>query len=284
MGSCGIEVDVFQHTTAQTGNAGVEQRGHFLFRQRFQLDHHFGQSICKTTAEARQEGALPDVLVEREDDIKPFNGLAERTEECGKPEGCGFISGKALEIIRDEDDTHQLGDKTEQRLQVLHFQTGRSVNPIRQHPYTPGVFERSGSETEQGIHPERNSAHRKPAALREFLGEPLTEDFKVFPRPMRGHGIRVMKIKSFDRPGAQGAQGPFPILARHLAGTDERLQRGREQTPCQQIQNRQAAGSGQLPHQTAQRVIRHRSSVDPATERRLHRDELGERPQLVLDP
>ena len=71
------DVDALEHPAAEARHAGIEQSRHFRLGQRFEFDHDLGKTIRQAAAEPGQEGALPDVLVEREYDIEPLDGLAQ---------------------------------------------------------------------------------------------------------------------------------------------------------------------------------------------------------------
>ena len=77
------------------------------------------------------------------------------------------------------------------------------MNRLGEHSQADRIFHRCRGESEQGLHPERDLADRQIAALRQFHAEPLAEHLEVLARPVRGDGVRVVKIEGLDRPGPQ---------------------------------------------------------------------------------
>ena len=145
------------------------------------------------------------------------------------------------------------------------------------------VVEWRCGEAEQNLYPECHFADREVRPLGEFQAEPLAEHLEVFARPVGGDGIRVVEIEGLNWPRTKGGQRAFAVLARHLAGADERLQGGRKQPAGDQVQHCETAAGRELADEAAERVVDDRGGVDARAAGSVQRDEFVGCTELMED-
>ncbi len=64
VGREGIEFHFREEFFAIPGRAGFDNGDHPCAVERLELYDHLGKPVCESSTEARQEGALPDIIVD----------------------------------------------------------------------------------------------------------------------------------------------------------------------------------------------------------------------------
>ena len=77
------------------------------------------------------------------------------------------------------------------------------MDTLHQESHPMWTLQGCRSEDKQRLHPESDPTHWQVTALRQLKTESLAQYLEIFPRPVSGHRVRVMKIKGLNRARAQ---------------------------------------------------------------------------------
>ena len=266
------QIQLLQHLATVTVTTRRQQRHDLIIVEGIEANRLLGESVEESTAERRDKGAFPDVIVHRYHQVRPRSFLTNSGEETGDATGAIRISVNAFQIVDDQDDAPQSRQQGQQGSEAFRIGTGR--RGLHQGAGTPRMLGGCHGETEESGHPEGDLVQGTSGQATHLECEPGPKHLEILPGPVRGYRLRVMEIEGLDRTLAKCRRRRFPVLTRNLAGDHQGLQTMSEKMAGMEVQRGQTTRCRQLAGKPSDCIFQCGRRIDMTTVERTERQEL----------